>query len=67
MPSLRHNKKRNTGLLFEFLVREMSSCLLSGDIQRFQKCIGMVRKYAKDAANKDSVITKFADATGISA
>lgn len=45
MPSLRHNKKRNTGLLFEFLVREMSSCLVSGDKQRYQKCINIVRKY----------------------
>jgi len=45
MPSLRHNKKRNTGLLFEFLVREMSSCLVTGDKERYQKCITIVRKY----------------------
>ena len=29
--------------------------------------IGMIRKYAKDSANKDSFVTKIADSIGLTA
>ena len=31
MSSNNHSKKRNTGLLYEFLIAHISKCLVSGD------------------------------------
>lgn len=41
----RHNKKRNTGLLYEFLVRTISDAIIEGDEKRKNTALSIVRKH----------------------
>lgn len=42
-----HNKKRNAGLLYEFLVRTISSALVDGDSKRSSVALKVVKRYFK--------------------
>jgi hypothetical protein len=41
----RHNKKRNTGLIYEFLVRTISDAIIEGDDKRRSTALSIVRKH----------------------
>lgn len=41
----KHNKKRNTGLLYEFLVRHISECLVEGDEKQARAALKLLRKH----------------------
>lgn len=47
MSSKSHNKRRNTGLLYEFLVRTISSALVSGDKKRSAIALKILKKHFK--------------------
>jgi len=42
-----HNKKRNTGLLYEFLVRTISQALVEGDKRRSAQALRIVKRHFK--------------------
>src|SRR5947207_849958 len=42
-----HNKKRNTGLLYEFLVRHISEGLVSGDERQVHLATKLLKKHFK--------------------
>lgn len=42
-----HNKKRNTALLYEFLVRTISSALVEGDKKKSSTALRILRRYYK--------------------
>lgn len=42
-----HNKKRNTGLMYEFLVRSISRCLVEGDQRHSSAALKIIRKHFK--------------------
>lgn len=42
-----HNKKRNAGLLYEFLVRAISSALVSGDQKKSSTALKILKRYFK--------------------
>jgi len=41
----RHNKKRNTGLLYEFLVRSISDSVIEGDEKRRNTALSIIKKH----------------------
>lgn len=45
MQKLRHNKKRNLGLIYEFLTREISSALVAEDRNRAAKAMEVISKH----------------------
>jgi hypothetical protein len=45
MATFKHNKKRNTGLVYEFLVRRLSSAMVEQDKQTYAKTLDIIRKY----------------------
>lgn len=45
MASYNHNKKRNTGLVYEFIIRKMASQLLDDDKNGYAKSLQLVKKY----------------------
>lgn len=45
MQKLRHNKKRNLGLVYEFLTREVSSALMAGDRGRAAKAMAIIDRH----------------------
>lgn len=45
MASFKHNKKRNTGLVYEFLVRRMAQQVLENDVPGYQRSVEIVKKY----------------------
>ncbi len=42
---MRHQKKRNTALLYEFLVRHIAKCLIENQNQKAEKAVSLVKKY----------------------
>jgi hypothetical protein len=42
-----HNKKRSTGLLYEFLVRSVSDAVVKGDTKRSSTALRVIRKHFK--------------------
>lgn len=42
---IKHNKKRNTGLVYEFLVRRLSSCLLENDSKGYKDALSIIQRY----------------------
>ena len=40
-----HNKRRNAALLYEFLIRHISSCLVSGKNEDAKKALDLSKKY----------------------
>lgn len=50
MGTFKHNKKRNTGLVYEFLVRHLSQSMIEKNSQVYQKTLGLIRKYYGEAA-----------------
>lgn len=47
MASKSHNKRRNSGLLYEFLVRFISSALVEGEQKRSSMALKILKKYFK--------------------
>jgi hypothetical protein len=47
MANKSHNKKRNTGLLYEFLVRTISRALVEGDKQQSSTALKILKKHFK--------------------
>lgn len=45
MQKLRHNKKRNVGLVYEFLTREVSSALVAEDRTRAAKAVEVISRH----------------------
>jgi hypothetical protein len=45
MQKLRHNKKRNLGLVYEFLTREVSSALMAGDRGRAARAMAVIDRH----------------------
>lgn len=45
MATFKHNKKRNTGLVYEFLVRRLSSAMVDKDQGAYKKTLEILRKY----------------------
>lgn len=41
----RHNKKRNSGLIYEFLVRKMAQAVIEKDSSTYKKSLGILKKY----------------------
>lgn len=46
---LSHNKKRNIGLVYEFLTREVSSALVAGDRGRAAKAMAIISKHLSES------------------
>jgi len=44
---MRHNKKRNTALLYEFLIRHVSKCLIESRKDEANKAVALLKKYYK--------------------
>lgn len=42
---LKHNRKRNSGLVYELLIRHLTSCLLEKDRKGYKKALDLVHKY----------------------
>lgn len=47
---LKHNKKRNTAFLYESLVRELTRCVVNGDIQIRNKVITICKKFFNNSS-----------------
>lgn len=45
MLSFKHNKKRNTGLVYEFLVRRLSKAMVEKDTPTYNRTLEILRKY----------------------
>jgi hypothetical protein len=45
MATFKHNKKRNTGLVYEFLVRRLSTAMVEKDKGAYQKTLEILKKY----------------------
>lgn len=45
MSGFRHNKKRNSGLVYEFLVRRLASTVVDKDPESYLKAVSIVKKY----------------------
>lgn len=45
MVKLRHNKRRNCGLVYEFLTRELSSAVVASNASRGADILGIISKY----------------------
>lgn len=43
--SFKHNKKRNSGLVYEFLVRRLGLTMVDRDPESYLKTVGIVKKY----------------------
>lgn len=43
----RHNKKRNVGLLYEFLIQYISKSLVEGDDRKARKAVKLIRRHFK--------------------
>jgi hypothetical protein len=53
---MKHNKKRNSALLYEFLVRHISDCVLNNKQEEAKKTLGIVKKYfSKDSPLSDEL------------
>ena len=50
MGTFKHNKKRDTGLVYEFLVRKLSQTMVEKDTSSYQKTMDILRKYYGDGA-----------------
>tara|TARA_B100000989_G_C19517582_1_gene462449 strand:- start:1223 stop:2023 length:801 start_codon:yes stop_codon:yes gene_type:complete len=42
---MKHNKKRNTALVFESLVKEITAAIIKGDTERKDKAVSIVKKH----------------------
>lgn len=67
--ALRHNKKRNTGLVYEFLVRKISAAMIEKDETSQKESIALLKKYfapGKVLAEELSVFTQIIPTRGLS-
>ena len=46
----KHNRKRNTGLIYEFLTRQLSSQVIEKDDVGFKKTFSIIEKYFKNGS-----------------
>ena len=44
-PKYSHNKKRNSGLAYEFLVRKMSECLIDRDSASYKRALSIITEF----------------------
>lgn len=51
MKTMKHNKKRNVGLLYEFLAREAAEAIVDGDEKRARASIKLIKKHFKEGTN----------------
>lgn len=42
---LKHNKKRNTGLVYEFLIRKLSQSLVEKDVETYKNSFSLIKRY----------------------
>ena len=45
-----HNKKRNSGLVYEFLLRKISECVLDKNLKESKKALRVIKKYYNTAS-----------------
>lgn len=45
MAQFKHNRKRNSGLVYEFLVRQLGTALVEKDRGEYDRTLGIIRKY----------------------
>jgi len=50
MATFKHNKKRNTGLVYEFLVRRLSTSMVDKDKGVYQKTLEILKKYYSEGS-----------------
>jgi len=50
MASFKHNKKRNTGLVYEFLLRRMSKAMVEADRAGYDTTLSILKKYYGEGA-----------------
>jgi len=50
MATFKHNKKRNTGLVYEFLVRRLSTAMVEKDKAVYQKTLEILKKYYSEGS-----------------
>jgi len=50
MATFKHNKKRNVGLVYEFLVRRLSSAMVNKDKPSYAKTLEILRKYYSEGS-----------------
>ena len=53
--NMRHNKKRNTALLYEFLIRHVSKCLIESRKAEANKAVGLLKKYYKSGPLREEL------------
>ena len=56
---IRHNKKRNVGLVYELLVREMAARMVDKDTPGFKRAYGIARKYFSPGRPLDQELALF--------
>lgn len=52
---MRHNKKRNTALLYEFLIRHVSRCLVESKNDEAAKTVALIKKYFRQGPLKEEL------------
>jgi hypothetical protein len=52
---MRHNKKRNTALLYEFLIRHVSKCLIESRKDEANKAVAILKKYYKAGSLREEL------------
>ncbi len=70
MQKLRHNKKRNLGLVYEFLTREISSALIAGDRGRATRAMAVIDRHlaaGSDLYEELSLHRQVMESRGVSA
>ena len=45
MKKTRHNKKRNTGFLYETLIKELTKTIVNNDVEKKSKVIFIIKEY----------------------
>ena len=50
MAAFKHNKKRDTGLVYEFLIRQMSRAVVDKDQAKYRRALEIVKKYYGDGS-----------------
>ena len=54
MKKTRHNKKRNTGFLYEALIKELTKTIINNDVEKKSKVIFIIKEYF----GNESILTK---------
>jgi hypothetical protein len=68
MAKLHHNKKRNTGLVYEFLIRKISSSMIEKDESSQKEAIGILKRFfgpGRPLAEELSVFSQIVPSRGL--